>query len=362
MAKRKRLAPAAITGTSTGASTGASTAEEMPADLETKAANGWVGVRPPRSTRAPIAEVSGDAAAQSAFEEVAGELRAARAEGRMVARLPLGSVEAGHLVRDRLAMDEGEMAVLKTSLAQRGQQAPIEVVDLGAGRYGLISGWRRLMALRALQQEEEGEEDTRFSHVQALIRSPEDAAAAYRAMVEENEVRAGLSFYERARIAVKAADEGVHPDAPAAVQALFAAARAPKRSKIVAFTALVTALDDALRFPASIPEKLGLALAAALQADTGARRRLREALRKADPKDPAAERRVLERALKGQGAEPGPRRATATRGTASGTPAAEDLAPGLTLEAGHRRIVLSGAAVDAALAEDLRAWVIARKS
>jgi len=346
MAKRKRLGPAAITG--------AAADTEMPADLETKAVNGWVGVRPPRqpprSARAPIAEVSGDAAAHSAFEEVAGELRAAREEGRMVARLPLDAVEAGHLVRDRLAVDADEMAVLKASLAARGQQTPVEVVDLGQGRYGLISGWRRLMALRELQQEGD---DSAVAHVQALIRSPEDAAAAYRAMVEENEVRAGLSFYERARIAVKAAEEGVHPDPQAAVSALFAAARAPKRSKIAAFTALVVALDDVLRFPAAIPEKLGLALASALGADAGARRRLREALRKADPKTAIAERRVLERMLGGDGGRAA-RRAPG--------PSPEKLAPGVILEAGRRRLVLSGTGVDDGFVEDLRAWISARKS
>jgi ParB family chromosome partitioning protein len=344
MAKRKRLSPAALTG-----------GTEMPADLETKARDGWVGVRP-RTPRAPIAKVSGDAATRSAFEEVASELQAARAEGRMVAKLPLSSIEAGHLVRDRLAMDDEDMAVLTASLRDRGQQTPIEVVELGAGRYGLISGWRRLMALRALQ--EESTEAERFGHVHALIRNPEDAAAAYRAMVEENEVRANLSFYERARIAVKAAEEGVHPNPKTAVQALFAAARAPKRSKIVAFTELVAALDDVLRFPAAIPEKLGLALVAALQADTGARRRLQEALRKADPQDPATERQVLEQALSEQGTRPAAREAVAR----SAEEGAEELAPGIRLAAGRKRIVLSGAAVDADLLEDLRAWIVARRS
>ena len=51
MAKRKRLSPAAVAG--------------MPEPLETKAALGWVGHG---RRRAPIADVSGDAAEQSAFE------------------------------------------------------------------------------------------------------------------------------------------------------------------------------------------------------------------------------------------------------------------------------------------------------
>ncbi|HDR27707.1 ParB/RepB/Spo0J family partition protein [Rhodovulum sp.] len=326
MAKRKRLSPA--------------DPELFGAGLETKA----MGVaatyrRPP----APIAEVSGDAAARAALEEVAHELHSARAEGRFVMRLPLAAVEEAHLARDRIGMDEAELAPLIASLRDRGQQMPIEVVDLGQGRYGLISGWRRLTALRRLHAETGAD---RFAHVQALVRSPQGAPEAYRAMVEENEIRSGLSFYERAHIAVEAAERGVYGDRAAAVSALFAAAPAPKRSKIMAFTALVEALDDVLRFPAAIPEHLGLALAGRLQAEPGFRGYLAEALHRAAPEDARAERAVLERALQGQGAK---------------TPeAAEDIAPGIALKAGRRRLTLSGAGVDAALAEDLRRWLKTR--
>lgn len=347
MAKRKRLSPAPafeISGS-----------DQPEGGLETKAMYGRIGLRPgpppdvqPDTSargRAPIADVAGDAAAQSAFEEVAGELQSARKEGRMVLRLPLDAVEAGHLVRDRVAVDADDMATLMDSLRARGQQAPIEVVELGGGRYGLISGWRRLMALQALH--EEGSQEGRFATVQALVRSPESAAEAYCAMVEENEIRADLSFYERARIAVKAVEQGVHKTTKDAVQSLFSAARPAKRSKIMAFTALVETLDDHLRFPRAIPEKLGLRLVQALREDAGFRRRLTEALRKASRRDtPEAERRVLERVLSGDK-----------------TPAAtktENLTSGVTLTAGSGRVTLSGAAVDAELIADLRRWLRAR--
>ncbi|MEL7453922.1 MAG: ParB N-terminal domain-containing protein, partial [Pseudomonadota bacterium] len=219
MAKRKRLSPApAFEIVDPLGDTG----------LETKAMNGWVG------TRAPIADVAGDAARQAALDEVSAELQAARTEGRMVLRLALDAIEANHLVRDRVAVDDDDMASLKDSLRDRGQQIPIEVVDLGQGRYGLISGWRRLMALQALHAE--APEDARFAHIQALVRSPDGAPDAYRAMVEENELRANLSFYERARIAVKAAEEGVYESPKHAVQSLFSSVRRAKRSKILSFT------------------------------------------------------------------------------------------------------------------------------
>ena len=75
-----------------------------------------------------------------------------RAEGRLVQSLALEAVVADHLVRDRLAAEDEAMATLKASIAARGQQTPIEVVDLGQGRYGLVSGWRRLAALHALRE------------------------------------------------------------------------------------------------------------------------------------------------------------------------------------------------------------------
>ena len=109
MAKRKRLsAPSAY--------------EEAP---ETKGlSNAPLGYVPEeRKKRAPIADVAGQAAAASALERVAGELSAAKAEGRMVMKLPLEAVAADHLVRDRVILEDAEMAALEASIAARGVPA-----------------------------------------------------------------------------------------------------------------------------------------------------------------------------------------------------------------------------------------------
>ncbi|WP_372887283.1 ParB N-terminal domain-containing protein, partial [Shimia sp.] len=205
MAKRKRLTPAK--------------AEYLtaPSGLEIKAFGPQSGKVP----GPPIAQVSGDAAAAAALSEVSAVLQLAREEGRMIQSLPLSAIEGAHLVRDRLAGEPGAMGAadedwqaLKDSLQSRGQQVPIEVLELGAGRYGLISGWRRLTALRQLAAEQGaeqgGEQRTRAPEVLALIRRPETSAEAYVAMVEENEIRLGLSFFERARIVVQAVDQRVY--------------------------------------------------------------------------------------------------------------------------------------------------------
>ena len=331
MAKRKRLSPAAALG-----------APSIPA------------AAPPASPvrmRPPIADVSGEASAMAAFDEVSGALESAKREGRMALKLSLADVQSSHLVRDRVRVDEDEMESLKTSLAARGQQTPIEVVELSSGGYGLISGWRRLMALRTLF-EQTGE--ARFAHVLALVRTPQSAADAYQAMVEENEIRADLSFYERARIAVKAVEQGVHDSVKSAVQSLFSAARAPKRSKILSFTALVAALDEHLRFPTAIPEKLGLALVSAMQADAQFHPRLIAALKAENPQDIAAERAVLETCLK-QAAPPErskTEKPKAEKSKKTSEPVA--LSEALTLSAQAGKVTLSGAGVDARLIKELR--------
>lgn len=287
----------------------------------------------------PIAQVAGEASARAALADLAEEMATARASGRMVQALPLAMVDADWMYRDRMAADSAEMADLVASIRDRGQQAPIEVVALEDGRFGLISGWRRLMALRQLQAETG---DPRFAAIQALLRRPESAGAAYRAMVEENEIRAGLSYYERARIAALAAGTGAFADPQKAIAALFAAASKAKRSKIGSFLTLHRSLGDHLRFGSAIPERLGLKLAAALEADRAFATRLRDRLRKASPADAAAELALLTRAFAGPEKAPPPR---------------EEIRPGLWLEEGAGRLVLSGKALDGDLRRRLADWL-----
>jgi hypothetical protein len=251
------------------------------------------------------------------------------------------------------------MAALKGSIAARGQQTPLEVVDLGpdaAPRYGLISGWRRLTALRALHAETGA---ARFASALALLRRPEGAADAYLAMVEENEIRAGLSFWERARIVARAADAGVFEGDRAALGALFGQVPRARRSKIGAFVKVYRALDGVLRFPAALPEKRGLALAGALEADPEIAARIGRALQADPPADAEAEQARLDAALKaGQGARKAakaagkaerPRRAHADT---FGAPGRE-----VRMRAEAGRVVLEGPGVNDGLTVNLRLWL-----
>ncbi len=322
MAKRKRLDPTPLPGTPDAAP-------------EVKSAPG---------SRPPIAQVSGDSSAAAALGEVTEAFTRAREEGRLVQAIPLEAVRADHLMRDRIAVDEGALEDLVASIRARGQQTPIEVVALEEG-YGLISGWRRLEALRRLHAETGAAE---FATVLALLRRPAEASEAYQAMVEENEIRLGLSYYERARIAVRAAEAGVYPDRRAALRGLFAAASRARRSKIASFMVVHDALDGALRFPAAIPERLGLRLAKALEADPALAPAVRARLRKADPADAAAEAALLTRAL-APAADPRP------------PEGAQEIRPGVFLEVtgGYLKpkLTISGPKVDNALRERLTAWL-----
>jgi ParB family chromosome partitioning protein len=286
----------------------------------------------------PIADVAGDTAGRAALEEVAREMTAAEDEGRIIKKLPLDQIEMHHLSRDRMVFDDEEMAALQASLAERGQQTPIEVLRLSEDRYGLISGLRRVLALGALGQ----------GDVLALVKTPEDSQSTYQAMVEENEIRADLSFYERANIAVAATEQGVFADERDAVKTLFAHAPKARRSKILKFVTLRKTLGAALEFPTAIPEHLGVKLGQAIEADMRLAATICKALLKKTPADPATERGILEAALKG------PEKASEK------VPKAQEIAPGLVLETKAGRAVLSGKAVDQAFLDALCEWAAGR--
>lgn len=295
----------------------------------------------PPAPAAPIARVAADAAGAAALEELADTLRRARDEGRLALDLPLDAIAADHLTRDRLPVEDAEMAALRDSLRAHGQRTPIEVTSLaGALPYGLISGWRRLTALRTLAA---ATGEPRFATVRALVRRPETAADAYVSMVEENELRVGLSHYERARVAARAAERGVFPSEKAALLALFATASRAKRSRIRAFVEIYHALDGSLRFPAQLPERLGLRLVEAVRAGQGPR--IADALAASDAATPEAEQAALTAALAPRTRRP--------------RPAPEPLAPGVALETALRGDALTlrftGPGVTPALADEIRA-------
>ncbi|MFN7051656.1 MAG: ParB/RepB/Spo0J family partition protein [Gemmobacter sp.] len=339
MAKRKRLIPS-LTGL------------EFDPDLEQTdpqqaASGGKVFLRPGLGSAPPIARVAGESATQAALAEVTQAMASARAEGRLVLALPLDRIDTGHLVRDRIALDEEALAQLMASIRDHGQRTPIEVTDLGQGRYGLISGWRRMQALHRLNVQTA---DPKFGSVLALLRHPTEASDAYIAMVEENEVRQGLSYYERARVAARAAELGIFDSEKQALQRLFSTASRARRSKIGSFLAIYHHLDPVLKFPAAIPERLGLALAKAIETRPEALDALMQDLQAAEP-DAAGELERLGQFAAG----------TAAKAKAGGLGGRREVQPGVFLEVsggqGRSVLTLSGPAVGSELQNRLERWL-----
>lgn len=302
---------------------------------------------------APIAQVSGQSAEASALREMAEGIQAARDEGRMIIDVPLSDVSPGHLLRDRVGLDREELDMLKASIRAHGQRTPAEIAPLAdpqeedprdaqVCRFGLISGWRRLTALNELYQESG---DPKFSTLRAVIRQLDDGAESYVAMIEENEIRVGLSYYERARVVAGLTQRGVFPDQSTALKTLFANASRSKRSKIGSFVELVEALDGKVRFPADIPERLGLAVVARLRQASGTQRaKLIQNLAEAD--NAAAEQGVLTQFCRAGGRAP-----------RSGA-AMERIAPDLDMRIDRKgqkiTVTLEGAGADDTLLEQLR--------
>ncbi|WP_377194212.1 ParB/RepB/Spo0J family partition protein [Ruegeria meonggei] len=255
-----------------------------------------------KSSPPPIAQVAGEAAALNGMAGVTDRLalaqdqgdaarwRDAQDAGLVAEMLSLDQIDADFIRRDRMVEDVEAMDELLESLRVHGLRTPIEVTREGEG-FGLISGFRRLEAFRKL-----AETDPRFAEIPAFIREAGSGQDAYVSMVEENELRANLSPYERGRIAVLAAGQGVFASTEAAVDVLFAAASKAKRSKVRSFAVVHEALGDLLQHPVALSEKAGLKIASALR--EGAQAKLRQALAGAGALDAKTEWGLLEAALK----------------------------------------------------------------
>lgn len=257
---------------------------------------------------APISQIAAESAeafdprsvetrAQAAKDRVDAEaLRDAQSSGLILNEINLSDIHADALVRDRVVLDAEQMTELQMSIAKGGLRLPIEVFELSepdAGRrYGLLSGYRRLHAVQALK---DLTEDPKYTTIKAIVRDPNAMGGTFAAMIEENEIRAALSHYERGRISVIAAQQGAFINTEAAVNGLFPMASKAKRSKIRSFALIFEELGDMLVFPDKLKERDGLKLAAALR--DGHEAKLRNVLAINTPESAAQEIQNIDMAL-----------------------------------------------------------------
>lgn len=106
----------------------------------------------------------------------------------------------------------------------------------------------------------------RHTTIAAFIRKPDTLADTIVAMIEEIEIRTGLSQYERGRAAAIAVHNRVFNIVDEAVTTLFSSASKAKRSKIRSFALVHEELGDMARFGSQLRERQCLRVAARLRA------------------------------------------------------------------------------------------------
>jgi ParB family chromosome partitioning protein len=205
--------------------------------------------------------------------------------------IPLAEIDEAALARDRATLDDAALFELRGSIAAHGLRMPVEVFELAEPRaphrYGLISGFRRLAAFRALS-EFTGQE--RYAAIPAFLRAPKSAEEVYVQMVEENAIRAEVSPWEQAMVAVRAARGESYAGIDAAIEALYRNLSRQKRNRLLAVAHLADELDGWLTAPEALSERQLLRLAPLIPRGYGD---LLRATLEDTPDDPEAEWRAL---------------------------------------------------------------------
>jgi ParB family chromosome partitioning protein len=183
-----------------------------------------------------------------------------------ILHIPLDQIDEAALPRDRTRTDPARFEELWSSISRSGLRQPIEVFEnanpRAPARYALISGHRRFLAFQFLHRQTGA---PAFAAIPAFVRAPADIAEALRAMVEENDIRAELSPWEKARVAIATRDQGHFPTTDAALDALYPSAARQKRAKLRTIATLAEELGPALTAPERLSENQLLRLAAALR-------------------------------------------------------------------------------------------------
>ncbi|ABD53289.1 ParB/RepB/Spo0J family partition protein [Jannaschia sp. CCS1] len=201
--------------------------------------------------------------------------------------IPLSDIDADALPRDRISLAPSALSELQASIASLGLTHPIEVWAKhdplpDAPRHGLISGLRRLTAMRALGH----------TTIPAFIRAPSDIAEAMTRMVAENEIRAAISPWEKGRLVTEAVAEGLFPTFDAATDSLYRTLDRHRRARIRAMADVVAEIGDhLLTSPETLSQNQITRIAFALRADLGPL--ITTALRTSKQKSPDAQWKTL---------------------------------------------------------------------
>ena len=174
--------------------------------------------------------------------------------------IPLTDIDENALPRDRTTLCPTALNELQNSIATHGLRTPIEVFASTTAPYGLISGFRRLTAVRNLAAL-----NPAITTIAATLRTPATLQDALTTMVEENDIRADLSPWEKGRIATRARDLGLFPTIDAAIHALYPNATPMRRSRLRSLALLADELEGTLTAPETLSMRQALRLATALR-------------------------------------------------------------------------------------------------
>jgi ParB family chromosome partitioning protein len=206
--------------------------------------------------------------------------------------IPLAEIHDAALPRDRTGLDPEPLRELQSSILASGLRQPVELFPLaepvGEACYGIVSGFRRVKAFRDLF----AMGLDKFAAIPAFLRPARELAQTLAAMVEENEIRANLSPYEQGRIALFARDQEIFPTIEEAVDRLYPAASAAKRSRLRSFARVAEQLDGALTAPEKLTTTQMLRLADACR--HGYAEVMAAALDEASLKDPESQWQLLQ--------------------------------------------------------------------
>jgi len=298
----------------------------------------------PRARRGPMATAVGETAdslkERRTIEEgiraendaLAHEFVRMQKLGLVIAEIPVEAVACTKLVRDRKAGADAEIGELKTSIAELGLSNPIHVERMEDGGYELIQGYRRLQSFIELGREAGGE---RYATIPAIVLAGgETLEQSYRRMIDENLVRADISFAEMGELARAYAESEATEceSADDAVAVLFKSAGYQKRTYIRGFARLMALIGPALDHPEALSRNLGLAVLKRLEAEPKTRAALVADLEAAG--EAKAEQGILA-AYAGGAVEP--ETSAPTRKTGAGTKRAQAKTT-FRVEAGGREV------------------------
>lgn len=196
----------------------------------------------------------------------------AQTKGRAmdIHHIPTDQILDDALLRDRSHLPEDALQDLVFSISRDGLRQPIELFELAEPpegspdihRYGLISGLRRLSAIRRLAAWRANGD---FATIPAFIRTPATIPEAMAQMIAENEIRENLSPWERGLTIVTAVNRGLFDSIDQAIVALHPTALKQKRNRLRTLALVAEELEGHFSTPETLTQSQMERLSAALR-------------------------------------------------------------------------------------------------